>query len=161
MTNRLKKDENGSESINHFLNNMYKEMSIKHRNATKLYFKKPRCEVLKKTYKFKKNHVYYPRNLKYFFFKLLRRLGRDANGKLVFAKTENLPFWGPSLSNTCKIHGKNCPIYCCRNTHNDMIKALRNKNFNTNFNINTVDDNTYESENADIINGNKKTIKEN
>ena len=150
MINRLKKDENGSESINHFLNNMYKEMSIKHRNATKLYFKKPRCEVLKKTYKFKKNHVYYPRNLKYFFFKLLRRLGRDANGKLVFAKTENLPFWGPSLSNTCKIHGKNCPIYCCRNTHNDMIKVLRNKNFNTNFNIKKNKRKLEEKENLNL-----------
>ena len=26
-------------------------------------------------------------------------------------------------------------MYCCRNTHNDMIKELRNKNFNTNFNL--------------------------
>ena len=64
MSKRLEKDQNGTESINLFLNNMYKEMSRKHRNATKLYFKKPRCEVLKKTYKYKRNHVYYPRELK-------------------------------------------------------------------------------------------------
>ena len=60
MTKRLEKDKDGIESINIFLNNMYKEMSRKHRNATKLYFKRPRCEVLKKTYKYKKNHTFYP-----------------------------------------------------------------------------------------------------
>ena len=135
MSKRLEKDQNGTESINLFLNNMYKEMSRKHRNATKLYFKKPRCEVLKKTYKYKRNHVYYPRELKYLFFRILRRIGRNCDGKIMFAKNDNLPFWGPSLSNTCKIHGKNCPMYCCKNTHNDMIKELRDKNFNTNFNI--------------------------
>ena len=135
MSKRLEKGQEGIESINIFLNNMYKEMSRKHRNATKLYFKRPRCEVLKKAYKYKKNHTFYPRKLKYFFFRLLRRIGTNKNGKLVFAKNDNLPFWSPSLSNNCKIHGNNCPIYCCHNTHNDMIKELRDKNFNTNFNI--------------------------
>ena len=135
MTKRLEKDKDGIESINIFLNNMYKEMSRKHRNATKLYFKRPRCEVLKKTYKYKKNHTFYPRKLKYYFFRLLRRIGTDNNGKIIFAKNDNLPFWSPSLSNNCKVHGNNCPIYCCHNTHNDMIKELRDKNFNTNFNI--------------------------
>ena len=86
MSNRLKKDQNSIESINLFLNNMYKEMSRKHRNATRLYFKTPRCQVLKKTYKYKKNQNFYPRKLKYYFFRLLRRLGKDPSGKLVFAK---------------------------------------------------------------------------
>jgi len=135
MSNRLKKDQNSIESINLFLNNMYKEMSRKHRNATRLYFKAPRCQVLKKTYKYKKNHNFYPRKLKYYFFRLLRRLGKDPSGKLVFAKNDLLPFWGPSLSNNCKIHGNNCPMYCCRNTHNNMIKELRNDDFNSNFNL--------------------------
>ena len=135
MSKRLDKDEKGIESINIFLNNMYKEMSRKHRNATKLYFKRPRCEVLKKTYKYKKNHTFYPRKLKYYFFRLLRRIGTDNKGRIVFAKNDNLPFWSPSLSNNCKVHGNNCPIYCCHNTHNNMIKELRDKNFNTNFNI--------------------------
>ena len=137
MVKRLENDNDKDkiESINIFLNNMYKEMSKKHRNATRLYFKRPRCEVLKKTYKYKKNHTFYPRKLKYFFFRLLRRIGVDQKGKLVFAKTDNLPFWSPSLSNNCKIHGNNCPIYCCYNTHNEMIKELRDKNFNSNFNI--------------------------
>ena len=135
MSKRLEKDPNSIESINLFLNNMYKEMSRKHKNATRLYFKRPRCQVLKKTYKYKKNHTFYPRKLKYYFFRLLRRIGKDAKGNIVFAKNENLPFWSPSLSNNCKIHGNNCPMYCCRNTHNDMIKELRNKNFNTNFNL--------------------------
>ena len=135
MSKRLEKGKDGTESINIFLNNMYKEMSKKHRNATRRFFKKPRCEVLKKAYRYKKNHTFYPRKLKYYFFRLLRRIGRDNTGKIVFAKNENLPFWSPSLSNNCKIHGNNCPIYCCHNTHNDMIKELRDKNFNTNFNI--------------------------
>ena len=134
MSKRLDKDKDGIESINIFLNNMYKEMSRKHRNATKLYFKKPRCEVLKKTYKFKKNHTFYPRKLKYYFFRLLRRIGIK-DGKITFAKIDNLPFWGPTLSNNCKIHGNNCPIYCCYNTHNEMIRENRDKNFNKNFNI--------------------------
>ena len=134
MSKRLDKDKDGIESINIFLNNMYKEMSRKHRNATKLYFPKPRCEVLKKTYKFKKNHTFYPRKLKYYFFRLLRRIGIK-DGKIIFAKIDNLPFWGPTLSNNCKIHGNNCPLYCCYNTHNKMIKENRDKNFNTNFNL--------------------------
>ena len=135
MSKRLEKGKDGIESINIFLNNMYKEMSKKHRNATRIYFKKPRSETLKKAYRYKKNHTFYPRKLKYYFFKLLRRIGKTKDGKIVFAKNENLPFWSPSLSNNCKIHGNNCPIYCCHNTHNDMIKELRDKNFNTTFNL--------------------------
>ena len=92
-------------------------------------------EVLKKTYRYKKIQTFYPKKLKFYFFRLLRRLGRDKNGKLIFAKNENIPFWSPSLSNKCKIHGNNCPIYCCYNTHNKMIKESKDKNFNTNFNI--------------------------
>ena len=53
MSKRLSKDEKGIESINLFLNNVYKEMSRKYKNATRIYFKHPRCEVLKKTYKVK------------------------------------------------------------------------------------------------------------
>ena len=100
-----------------------------------MFFKHPRPEVLKKTYKYKKNHTFYPKKLKFYFFRLLRRIGTDNKGNLVFAKNENIPFWSPSLSNKCKIHGNNCPIYCCYNTHNKMIKESRDKNFNTNFNI--------------------------
>jgi len=135
MESRLTQDRKGVESINLFLNNLYKEMSRKHREATKLYFKRPRMEVLKKTYRYKKIQTFYPKKLKFYFFRLLRRLGRDKNGKLIFAKNENIPFWSPSLSNKCKIHGNNCPIYCCYNTHNKMIKESKDKNFNTNFNI--------------------------
>ena len=135
MAKRLTKDENGIESINLFLNNIYKEMSKKFKNATRIYFKHPRPEVLKKTYKYKKNHTFYPKKLKFYFFRLLRRIGTDNKGNLVFAKNENIPFWSPSLSNKCKIHGNNCPIYCCYNTHNKMIKESCDKNFNTNFNI--------------------------
>ena len=135
MEKRLTEDKKGVESINLFLNNLYKEMSRNHREATKLYFKRPRMEVLKKTYRYKKIQTFYPKKLKYYFFRLLRRLGRDKNGKLTFAKNENIPFWSPSLSNKCKIHGNNCPIYCCYNTHNKMIKESKDKNFNTNFNI--------------------------
>ena len=86
-------------------------------------------------YRYKKIQTFYPKKLKFYFFRLLRRLGRDAHGKLVFARNDNIPFWSPSLSNKCKIHGNNCPIYCCYNTHNKMIKESRDKNFNTNFNI--------------------------
>ena len=42
MESRLTQDKKGVESINLFLNNLYKEMSRKHREATKLYFKRPR-----------------------------------------------------------------------------------------------------------------------
>ena len=150
MSNRLKKDKNSIESINLFLNNMYKEMSRKHRNATRLYFKAPRCQVLKKAYKYKKNHNFYPRKLKYYFFRLLRRIGRDPTGKIVFAKNDLLPFWGPSLSNNCKIHGNNCPMYCCLNTHNDMIKELRNNNFNSNFNLKNKKKNLIEKETLNL-----------
>ena len=135
MESRLSNDKQGVESINIFLNNLYKEMSKNHREATKIYFKRPRLEVLKKTYRYKKIQTFYPKKLKFYFFRLLRRLGRDAHGKLVFARNDNIPFWSPSLSNKCKIHGNNCPIYCCYNTHNKMIKESRDKNFNTNFNI--------------------------
>jgi hypothetical protein len=150
MSKRLNKDKSDVEPINAFLNNMYREMARKYRNATKLYFKRPRNEILKKTYKFKRNHIYYPKKLKYYFFRLLRRLGKDSNGKLVFAKNENLSFWGPSLSNTCKVHGNNCPIYCCHNTHNDMLKELRNKDFNTNFNIKGNKKKLIEKENLNL-----------
>ena len=54
MSKRLENGKDGIESINIFLNNMYKEMSRKHRNATRRYFKRPRCEVLKKAYRYKK-----------------------------------------------------------------------------------------------------------
>ena len=135
MESRLSKDQKGVESINLFLNNLYKEMSKKHREATKIYFKRPRMEVLKKTYRYKKIQIFYPKKLKFYFFRLLRRLGRDKNGNLVFARNENIPFWSPSLSNKCKVHGNKCPIYCCHNTHNNMIKESKDKNFNTNFNL--------------------------
>ena len=65
----------------------------------------------------------------------MRHLGRDNEGNLKIAKKDNCHFWSPSLSNNCKVHGNNCPIYCCHNTHNDMIKELRDKNFNTTFNL--------------------------
>ena len=135
MALRLTKGKNENESINLFLNNVYKEMSKKYRNATKIYFKRPRLEVLKKTYKYKKIQTFYPKKLKFYFFRLLRRIGTDEKGNLVFARNDNIPFWSPSLSNQCKIHGNNCPIYCCYNTHNNMIKESKEKNFNTNFNI--------------------------
>ena len=150
MAKRLIKDENGIESINLFLNNVYKEMSKKYKNATRLYFKHPRCEVLKKTYKYKKIHTYYPKKLKFYFFRLLRRIGTDEKGNIVFAKNENIPFWSPSLSNKCKIHGNNCPIYCCYNTHNDMIKESREKNFNSNFNIKKCKKKLEEKENLNL-----------
>jgi hypothetical protein len=150
MAKRLVKDENGIESINLFLNNVYKEMSKKYKNATRLYFKHPRCEVLKKTYKYKNIHTYYPKKLKFYFFRLLRRIGTDEKGNIVFAKNENIPFWSPSLSNKCKIHGNNCPIYCCYNTHNDMIKESREKNFNSNFNIKKCKKKLEEKENLNL-----------
>ena len=83
MESRLSNDKQGVESINVFLNNLYKEMSKNHRNATKIYFKRPRPEVLKKTYRYKKIQTFYPKKLKFYFFRLLRRLGRDSHGKLV------------------------------------------------------------------------------
>ena len=135
MNKRLTKDENGIESINLFLNTMYKEMSQKYKTATRLYFKRPRYEILKKAYRYKKNHTFYPKKLKYYFFRLLRHIGKDNHGNLKIDKKDNCPFWSPSLSNNCKVHGNNCPIYCCHNTHNDLIKESREKNFNTNFNI--------------------------
>ena len=135
MESRLSKDQKGVESINLFLNNLYKDMSKNHRETTKLYFKRPRMGVLKKTYRYKKIQTFYPKKLKYYFFRLLRRLGRDKNGKLTFARNDNIPFWSPSLSNNCKVHGNNCPIYCCHNTHNQMIKESKDKNFNSNFNL--------------------------
>ena len=135
MNKRLSKDENGIESINLFLNKMYKEMSQKYKTATRLFFKRPRHELLKKAYRDKRNYTFYPKKLKYYFFRLLRHLGRDNEGNLKIAKKDNCHFWSPSLSNNCKVHGNNCPIYCCHNTHNDMIKESREKNFNTNFNI--------------------------
>ena len=150
MSKRLSKDEKGIESINLFLNNVYKEMSRKYKNATRIYFKHPRCEVLKKTYKVKKIHTFYPKKLKFYFFRLLRRIGINNKGKIVFAKNENVPFWSPSLSNKCKIHGNNCPIYCCYNTHNDMIKESREKNFDTNFNINKYKKKLVEKETLNL-----------
>ena len=62
MAKRLVKDENGIESINLFLNNVYKEMSKKYRNATRIYFKHPRCEVLKKLISIKKFIRIIPKN---------------------------------------------------------------------------------------------------
>ena len=127
MEDRLEK--NSIELISNYLNNMYKEMSKKHRNATRRLFKKTHYEVLKKAYKYQKLHIYYPQSLKYLFFQLLRRLGKDERGKLIFAKQDNLSFWGPSLSNNCKVHGNNCPLYCIHNTHNDMLIKQRQNNF--------------------------------
>jgi hypothetical protein len=124
------------ESQSKFLNAMYQEMSKKFPEATKRHFKKTNYGVLKKAYKYKKLHIYYPESLKYYFFQLLRRLGINDKGKYVFAKTDNLSFWGPSLSNACKVHTNGCPLYCTHNTHNDMILQQREKNFSEIFSLN-------------------------
>ena len=136
MTKRLKSGK--IEMISKFLNGMYQEMLSKHKEATHRRFRKIGYGTLKKVSKFKKMHIYYPNSLKFYFFQLLRRLGKNERGKFVFAHTDNLSFWGPSLSNNCKVHTNGCPLYCTHNSHNDMILQQRAKNFNEIFAPNTT-----------------------
>ena len=126
------------ELISRFLNRMYQEMLTKHKESTKRRFRKIGYGTLKKSHKYKKMHIYYPNSLKFYFFQLLRRLGRNPKGKFIFAHTDNLSFWGPSLSNNCKVHTNGCPMYCTHNSHNDMILQQRAKNFKEIFSPNTI-----------------------
>ena len=134
MVGRLKSGK--IELFSKFLNNMYIQMGKKHKNATRRRFRKTHYETLKKAYKFKKLHTFYPENLKHYFFRLLRRLGKNEKGKYVFAKVDTLSFFAPVMSNKCKIHGNNCPLYCIRNTHNDEVLKQRKNNFKRIYDIN-------------------------
>jgi hypothetical protein len=113
-------------SVNHFLINMYQSMLKQHSKATKRRF--PKGKDYGKVKKSRFNN--YPKNLKFYFFTLYRRLGKNEEGKFVFANYDNMPFWAPSLSNKCKVHKNNCPLYCKNNTHNEVITVQRSKNFN-------------------------------
>ena len=122
------------ELISNFLNQVEQHIRKNFPEAAKRKFGNKDPANNQNAYKYKKLHKYYSDGLKYYFFKLLRRLGVNEKGKFVFAKTDNLSFWGPAMSNNCKVHTHGCPLYCTHNSHNTMILEQREKNFNEIFN---------------------------
>ena len=122
------------ELISNFLNQVEQNIRKNFPEAAKRKFGNKDPSNNQNAYKYKKLHKYYSDGLKYYFFKLLRRLGVNEKGKFVFAKTDNLSFWGPAMSNNCKVHTNGCPLYCTHNSHNTMILEQREKNFNEIFN---------------------------
>lgn len=115
--------------IHSFLTEVYQYMLRKHKEATKRRFGKNMSHLYGIKFKRKQRYVIYPKEFKFYFFHLMRRLGISSDGKFVFAKEDNLSFWAPTLSNNCKIHGNNCPPYCKHNSHNDFILEQRTKNY--------------------------------
>lgn len=99
-----------------FLTEIYTFMLKNHARATKRRFPRINYGIRKKS-----RYGSYPQTLKSYFSNLIKRLRRTKDGKYLFAGIDNLAFWAPSLSNNCKIHGNNCPIYCRHNSHNDII----------------------------------------
>jgi hypothetical protein len=113
---------------NRFLGEWYIKATKLHRNAINRYFRKKVYGIVKRN---RKNRVNFPNEFKYFFFKMIRRLKRNENGKLVWAREDNISYWAPCLSNKCKIHRNYCPLYCRSNTHNLGIKVQRKMNRQT------------------------------
>ena len=132
MQNRI--IDNNKDSISKYLNQMEQYIRKKYPEASKRKFGNKNEMNNQNSFKYKKLHKYYSDGLKYYFFKLLHRLGVNEKGKFIFAKSDNLSFWGPSKSNNCKIHTNNCPLYCIHNSHNNIILEQREKNFNEVFN---------------------------
>jgi hypothetical protein len=117
----------------HFLTKMYHHMVKAHKHSTKRRFPRVVYGGLKKKSRFSN----YPKELKYYFKRLMNRMQINKKGEFVFARNDNMSFWAPSLSNQCKIHRNNCPLYCSNNTQNRDILDQRKKNFNHVFNPGT------------------------
>jgi hypothetical protein len=123
MMQRLAKGK--IELISKFLNRIYEKMEKEYPNATKRKFRK-----IGYTRKIKRKMlIKYPNSFKYYFFSLVRRIGINEDGKAKIAPVENIPFWGPAMSNSCKVHTDGCPVDCIHNTHNDMLMQQRSSNY--------------------------------
>ena len=80
----------------------------------------------------KNNNYYFPKSLKYYFNKLLNRLFVDGEGNIIYTKLDEMPFWAPIGSNTCKVHlDSMCPIYCYFKSNNKNIMDQKINNFKT------------------------------
>lgn len=118
-------------SIHAFVGEWYILAQKSHKHALKRFFPRKKYGTVKK-----RNRYDYPIEFRYLFFKMLRRLKRNDEGKLVFAKQDNICYWAPSLSNKCKVHRNYCPLYCKNFSHNSEIKAQSRRNIKTYENIN-------------------------
>lgn len=113
-------------SINKFLSEMYAYMKKQHTDSTKRRFPKiPNYGNNKKKSRFNN----FPKKLKSYFFNLQQKLHITNEGKLIFARNDNMHFWAPTSNNKCKIHRENCPLYCKFNSHNEVINDQKSKNF--------------------------------
>ncbi len=132
LTNNRLNNETNSFTINKFMTDLYNYMLRHYTNSTKRRFPKMQNYGRKK-YRFSN----YPKELKYYFFTLYRRLGVSEDGqKFIFAHVDNMPFWAPAISNKCKVHKNNCPIYCKYNSHNKIIYTQKTNNFDLLYNLN-------------------------
>jgi hypothetical protein len=121
-------------SINNFLSKVYKDMLKMHKEATERRF-----PVINYGFKHKKQRqkVKFSREFRFYFMGLIRRLKYNDKGKLIFGRLEDMPFWAPTLSNKCKVHRSNCPLYCNYNSHNDVILTQKVTNFKKIHNMGT------------------------
>jgi hypothetical protein len=116
------KEEKNKVLINRFLTEIYSYMLKHHGAATKRRFPRVNYGTRKKS-----RFSNYPQHLKSYFFQLVRRLRKTPDDKFKFADIDILAFWAPAMSNACKVHGAECPLYCKHNTHNDFIYSQNKK----------------------------------
>ena len=92
-----------------FLNSLYKNVQINHKNVCKRLFpSKGEREVGRFKFKYakKKRFNSFPKEFQNLFFKIYRTMDIDNEGKFVFANKDNLSFWAPTMKNNCKVHNR-------------------------------------------------------